>query len=124
MNYIQGEICKGSSSVLSYSENSIRLLSTIPLLQDGDEPINYQVENNIGVKAKYKNLAELKSYNIRYSWKIVKELNVAASKCLQFINMNLKHHSNNDSGDTPKDSDCLGAKIKCFRNLIMGAIKL
>ncbi len=71
MNYVQGEICKGSSSVLSYSENSIRLLSTIPLLQDGnplhhdgnpllqdvDEPINYQVENNIGVKAKYKNLA-------------------------------------------------------------------
>lgn len=93
MNYIQDEICKGSSSVLSYSENSIRLLSTIPLLDSGDdEPINYQVENNIGVKTKYKNLAELKSYNIRYSWKVVKELNVAASKCLQFINMNLKNY--------------------------------
>jgi hypothetical protein len=57
MNYIQGEICKGSSSVLSYSENSIRLLSTIPLLESDDEPINYQVENDIGVKTKYKNLA-------------------------------------------------------------------
>lgn len=92
MNYIQGEICKGSSSVLSNSEKSIRLLSTIPILDSDDEPINYNVENNIGVKTKYKNLAELKSYNIRYSWKVVKELNVAASKCLQFINMNLKHY--------------------------------
>jgi hypothetical protein len=97
-------------------------LSTIPLLQENDEPINYQIENNIGVRTKYKNLAELQSYNVRYSWKIVKELNVAASKCLQFINLNLKHF--NRGNDVLKDSDCLGAKVKCFRNLIMGAIKL
>jgi hypothetical protein len=32
MDYIQTEICKGSSSVLSYSEESIRILSAIPLL--------------------------------------------------------------------------------------------
>ena len=71
-------------------------MSTIPLLdQNSDEdPINYQVENNIGVKMKFKGLAELKSYDVRYSWKIIKELNVAASKCLQFVNMNLKHYQN------------------------------
>ena len=34
MNYIQNDICKGSSSVLSYSEESIRLLSQIPLVSD------------------------------------------------------------------------------------------
>jgi len=44
----------------------------------------------MGVRVKYKSLAGLKSYNIRYSWKLVKELNLAASKCLQFINMDLK----------------------------------
>ena len=36
MDYIQTEICKGSSSVLSYSEDSIRILSQIPLLDSKD----------------------------------------------------------------------------------------
>lgn len=43
----------------------------------------------MGVRVKYKQLAQLKSYNVRYSWKLVKELNLAVSKCLQFINMDL-----------------------------------
>lgn len=37
MQYIQDEICKGSSSVLSYNESSIRMISQIPLLKDDDE---------------------------------------------------------------------------------------
>ena len=58
---------------------------------------------------------------------------MAASKCLQFINMNLKHQNGSDREpkgtemkeiEAIKDSDCLGAKVKCFRNLIMGTIKL
>ncbi len=47
------------------------------------------------MKTKYKNLGELKAYNVRYSWKVVKELNVAASKCLQFVNMNLACYQQN-----------------------------
>ena len=73
MQYIQDEICKGSSSVISYNENSIRIINKIPLLTEGGEdPINFNAENNVGVKAKYRGLAEQKSYNIRYSWKIIK----------------------------------------------------
>ena len=91
MNYIQNDLCKGSSSVLSYSEESIRLLSQIPILNEENEemPINYSIENSPHVKVKYKNLAMQKSYNIRYSWKIIKELNISASKSLQFMNMEL-----------------------------------
>ena len=91
MNYIQNDLCKGSSSVLSYSEESIRLLSQIPILSQENEevPINFLVENSPHVKVKYKNLAMQKSYNIRYSWKIIKELNISASKSLQFMNMDL-----------------------------------
>jgi hypothetical protein len=77
----------------------------------------------MGVRVKYKALAGLKSYNIRYSWKLVKELNLAASKCLQYINMDLKFDK--ERNDTcPVYNDSLGYKIKYFRNLIMGVIKL
>lgn len=77
----------------------------------------------MGVRVKYKALGALKSYNIRYSWKFVKELNLAASKCLQFVNMDLKFDK--DRNDTcPVYNDCLGYNIKYFRNLIMGVIKL
>lgn len=47
--------------------------------------------------------------------------------------MNLKHQNPIASqledteikeSEAIKDSDCLGAKVKCFRNLIMGTIKL
>lgn len=47
--------------------------------------------------------------------------------------MNLKHQNGIDREpkgteikaiEPIKDSDCLGAKVKCFRNLIMGTIKL
>lgn len=68
-------------------------------------------------------LAVLKSYNIRYSWKIVKELNLAASKCLQFINMDFKFDKERNSG-VPHFNDCLGYKVKHYRSLIMGVIKL
>lgn len=72
---------------------------------------------------KYKPLADFKSYNIRYSWKLVKELNLAASKCLQFINMDVKYDK--ERNDTcPIFNDSLGYKLKYFRNLIMGVIKL
>lgn len=37
MQYIQDEICKGSSSVLSYNESSIRMINQIPLYRDEDE---------------------------------------------------------------------------------------
>lgn len=77
----------------------------------------------MGVRVKYKSLASFKSYNIRYSWKLVKELNLAASNCLQYINMDLKYDK--DRNDTcPVYNDCLGYKLKYFRNLIMGVIKL
>ncbi len=77
----------------------------------------------MGVRVKYKALGALKSYNIRYSWKFVKELNLAASKCLQFVNMDLKFDKErNDT--TPVYNDSLGYYIKYFRNLIMGVIKL
>jgi hypothetical protein len=36
--------------------------------------------------------------------------------------MNLKNYDRDSEGI--KDSDCLGWKVKSFRNLIMGAIKL
>jgi hypothetical protein len=65
-------------------------MNQIPLLEKAKEaPINFTAENNVGVKVKYQNLAQQKSYNIRYSWKIIKELNKSASKCLQFINMDI-----------------------------------
>ena len=90
MDYVQTEICKGSSTVLSYSEEFIRILSQIPLLESNgaEEPVNYAVESDMGVRVKYKALAALHSYSIRYSWRIIKDLNLAVSKCLQFINMN------------------------------------
>jgi other hect domain ubiquitin protein ligase E3 len=125
MEYIQSEICKGSSSVLSYSEESIRILSQVPLLdaRGNEEPINYGSESDMGVRVKYKQLGALKSYNIRFSWKFVKELNLAASKCLQFINMDLK--LDKDRADTsPSYSDSLGYNIKYYRSLVMGVIKL
>lgn len=51
--------------------------------------MNYNVENSVSVKSKYQRLSEQKSYNIRYSWKIIRELNLAVSKCLPFVNMNI-----------------------------------
>lgn len=77
----------------------------------------------MGVRVKYKALAGFKAYNIRYSWKFVKELNLAASKCLQLVNMDFK--IDKERNDTyPVYNDCLGYKIKYYRNLIMGVIKL
>ena len=77
----------------------------------------------MGVRVKYKQLGALKSYNIRFSWKFVKELNLAASKCLQFINMDLKLDKER-ADSTPNYSDCLGYNIKYYRSLRMGVIKL
>jgi hypothetical protein len=75
----------------------------------------------VGVKIKYKKLAEQKSYNIRYSWKIIKDLNLSASKCLSIINMELSKNSN-----TKKIclTNSVGANLKCLRQLVMGALKL
>lgn len=121
MEYIQNEICKGSSSVLSYSEQSIRLINQIPLLSDDNEaPINFTFENDVGVKTKYKRLAEEKSYNLRYSWKIIKQLNLSASKCLSFINMGAQYGG---EGQTIDSTNTLGGNVKYLRKLIMGAIK-
>lgn len=84
--------------MLSYNENSIRMISQIPIIKDEDEkPVNFTSENNIGIRVKYKSLAESPSHNIRYSWKIIKEFNVAVSKCLQFINMDLSYAESNIS---------------------------
>ena len=48
---------------------------------------------------------------------------MAASKCLQLINMDFNFDK--DRNDTcPVYNDCLGYKIKYYRNLIMGVIKL
>jgi len=88
MEYVQTDICKDSSTVLSYSQEFIRIMSQIPLLGSEDKPVNYSVECDTGVRVKYSALGGQKSYNIRYSWRVVKELNLAASDCLQFINMN------------------------------------
>ena len=77
----------------------------------------------MGVRVKYKQLAQLKSYNVRYSWKLVKELNFASSKCLQFINMDLVFDKERNDA-CPVFSDPLGYKVKYFKNLIMGVIKL
>jgi hypothetical protein len=76
----------------------------------------------MGVRVKYKQLGALKSYSIRFSWKFVKELNLAASKCLQFVNMDLKWDRARDPA--PAYADSLGYNIKYFRSLIMGVIKL
>ena len=68
-------------------------------------------------------LTDFKSFNLRYSWKFVKELNLAASKCLQLINMDFKFDK--ERNDTyPVYNDCLGYKVKYYRNLIFGVIKL
>jgi hypothetical protein len=74
MDYVQTEICKGSSGVLSYSEESIRILSKLPLLDSNaeEEPINFGAENDMGVRVKYKSLVGFPAYDIRYSWKFVK----------------------------------------------------
>ena len=53
----------------------------------------------------------------------MKELNLAASKCLQLINMDFKYDKERNSS-LPVFNDCLGYKIKYYRNLIMGVIKL
>lgn len=103
-------------------------MSQIPILDHkevkaDDQPINYTSENDMGVRAKYKPLALQASYNIRFTWKIVKGLNLAASKCLQFVNMDLKYDKER-SDKYPLHTDCLGYKVKYFRNLIMGVIKL
>jgi hypothetical protein len=97
----------------------------IPLLDHKfeDEPVNYITENDVGVRVKYKGLTNFKSYNIRYSWKVVKELNLAASKCLQFINMDLKYDKER-TDNNPLFNDPLGYKVKHFRNLVMRVIKL
>lgn len=76
----------------------------------------------MGVRVKYKQLGALKSYSIRFSWKLVKELNLAASKCLQFVNMDLKWERGREPA--PAYADSLGYNIKYFRSLIMGVIKL
>lgn len=121
MEYIQNEICKGSSSVLSYSEQSIRLINQIPLIRDDDEmPINFTAENDIGVKTKYKRLSEEKSFNLRYSWKIIKELNLSASKCLPFVNMDIKYAG---EGKFIDSINSLGGNLKYLRKLVMGTIK-
>jgi hypothetical protein len=125
MDYIQTDICKGSSSVLSYSQDSIRILSHVSLLDSraNEIPVNYITESDMGIRVKYKQLASMKSYNIRYSWKFVKELNLAASNCFQFVNMDIKFDKErNDS--LPIFNDSLGYKLKYFRNLVMGVIKL
>lgn len=63
---------------------------------------------------------------------------MAASKCLQFVNMKLPrvedafdgkgrvHVGGSPTHAQPEitESDCLGYKVKHYRNLIMGAIKL
>lgn len=98
------------------------MINQIPLLRDDqEEPLNFNTENNIGVKTKYKRLAEQKSYNIRYSWKVIKELNLSASKCLPFINMQL---ISNEEGKAICSINTIGSNLKCLRQLIMGALKL
>lgn len=53
----------------------------------------------------------------------MKELNLAASNCFQFVNMDIKFDKErNDS--LPIFNDSLGYKLKYFRNLVMGVIKL
>lgn len=83
--------------------------------------MNFATENNVGVKAKYKNLSNEKSYNIRYSWKIIRDLNLAASKCLGFINMAVIP---NERGQLITSTNTIGANLKNLRQLIMGALKL
>lgn len=68
---------------------------------------------------KYSKLESQKSYNIRYSWRIIKDLNISASKCVSFINM--KSQGNSHKVD---QINSLGTNIKLLRRLIMGAIKL
>ena len=75
----------------------------------------------MGVRVRYKSLAALDSFSIRYSWRIIKDLNLAASKCLQFVNMSEESAENKE---IPSSIDCLGMKLKYFRSLIMGVIKL
>ena len=72
------------------------------------------------VKIKYGSLANEKSYNIRYSWKIIKELNILVSKCMSFINMRLNKWDSKEIDER----NSLGANLKYLRRLIMGAIKL
>lgn len=83
--------------------------------------MNFNTENNIGVKLKYQKLSEEKSYNIRFSWKMIKELNLSASKCLPFINM---ISTSNESNKKISSTNSLGENIKCMRHLIMGVLKL
>lgn len=90
------------------------------MTEGGEDPINFNAENNVGVKAKYRGLAEQKSYNIRYSWKIIKELNISASKCLSFINMAVE----SDNDKVICSTKTIGINLKCLRQLIMNAFKL
>lgn len=52
---------------------------------------------------------------------MIKELNLSASKCLQFINMKLMA---NEQKKVICSTHTIGANLKCLRQLVMGALKL
>lgn len=58
MRYVQTEICKETSSVLSYNPNAIRLISQCQNMKDAgsERPVNFSIESQQGIQIKYKRL--------------------------------------------------------------------
>lgn len=95
MRYVQTEICKETSSVLSYNPNAIRLISQCQNMKDStsERPVNFCIESQGGIQIKYKRLTECKPYNIKYSWSVIKAFNAHLSQSMPYISLGRCHES-------------------------------
>ena len=127
MRYVQTEICKETSSVLSYNPNSIRLITQCYNLHQSDKepPINFKVESETGNIIKYKRLAECRPCDIRLSWAVIKAYNNSLCQSFPFIRLDSCKISELQRGNIlklPIDAP-LGEMICSIRELIMCSIK-
>lgn len=83
------------------------------------------MENDVGIKVKYKRLAECNAYDLRFSWSVIKALNASLSTSISYIHMGKCKESAFE-----KNSQCklnveatLGEEVCAIRVLIMCSIK-
>lgn len=127
MRYVQTEICKETSTVLSYNPNAIRLISQCQNMKNStsERPVNFSIENQSGIQIKYKRLTECKPYNIKYSWAVIKAFNAHLSQSMPYISLGKCRESVYCRTRISKldVKVTLGEEISAIRDLSMCGIK-
>lgn len=79
----------------------------------------------MGIKVKYKRLAECNAYDLRYSWAVIKAFNTALSQAIPYIHTGKCKESAFEKSNLCKLSveATLGEEVCAIRVLIMCSIK-